>query len=92
MLTMLTRPFREEPECVSECSKSSLFRQTLTGSDQSDGSLAWAELYLTLAALVQQITFQFVGAKAEDFQCASDQFIIGTKGKGVLKAWVRLRE
>ncbi|KAG6365865.1 hypothetical protein INS49_000041 [Diaporthe citri] len=53
--------------------------------------LAWAELYLALAALVQLSTFEFIGAKAEDFECNSDQFVIGTKGKGVLKAHVRLR-
>jgi hypothetical protein len=47
----------------------------LDGSNQKDDSLAWAEVYPTLAALVQQFTFQFLGAKAEDFQCASDQFI-----------------
>lgn len=49
-------------------------------------------MYLALATLVQRFTFDFVGAKAEDFQCESDQFVIGTKGRGVLKAHVRLRQ
>lgn len=51
-------------------------------------SLAWAEMYLVLAALVQCFDFQFKGISGEDFECKSDQFIIGTKGKGVLKALV----
>lgn len=53
--------------------------------------LAWAELYLALAALIQRFNFDFIGAKAEDFDCSSNQFVIGTKGKGVPKAHVRLR-
>lgn len=61
------------------------------GSNLDGYSLAWAELYLGLAALVQSFTFEFVGAKAEDFECDSDQFVIGTNGKGVLKAHVRMR-
>lgn len=62
------------------------------GSNLVGYSLAWAELYLGLAALVQRFDFEFIGAKAEDFECDSDQFVIGTKGKGVLKAHVRRRE
>ena len=45
-------------------------------------------MYMVLAALVQRFDFQFEGAKAEDFECTSDQFIIGTSGKGVIKATV----
>jgi hypothetical protein len=45
-------------------------------------------MYLVLAALVQRFDFQFMGASAEDFECESDQFIIGTKGKAVLQAFV----
>ncbi|KAI1773303.1 putative Trichodiene oxygenase [Hypoxylon cercidicola] len=52
--------------------------------------LAWAELYLTLAALVRQFDFRFEGAKAEDFECDSDQFVVGTKGKGLLEAHVSI--
>ncbi|OTB06228.1 hypothetical protein M426DRAFT_72312 [Hypoxylon sp. CI-4A] len=52
--------------------------------------LAWAEMYLLVAILVDRLDFQFFDAKAEDFECDSDQFAIGTKGKGVLKATVSL--
>ncbi|KAJ8130810.1 hypothetical protein O1611_g2817 [Lasiodiplodia mahajangana] len=54
--------------------------------------LAWAEMYLLLAALVQRFDFEFVSAKAEDFECTSDQFVVGTKGKGLLEADVRIRK
>ncbi|KAI2776210.1 cytochrome P450 [Daldinia loculata] len=50
--------------------------------------LAWAELYLVIATLVYRYNFQFQGATAEDFECISDQFAIGTKGKGILNAIV----
>lgn len=52
-------------------------------------SLAWAEMYLILATMIRRFDFEFEGATAEDFMASSDQFIIGTKGKGVLKAAVR---
>lgn len=51
-------------------------------------SLAWAEMYLVLAPLVQRFDFQFEGTSAEGFECESDQFIIGTKTRGVLNAFV----
>jgi hypothetical protein len=51
-------------------------------------SLAWAEMYLIIAALVQRFDFRFVGASAKDFEPDSDEFIIGTKGKGVLMTFV----
>lgn len=76
--------------CRDAVSPHSRFTRRL-GSNLDGYSLAWAELYLALAALVQRFTFDFMGAKAEDFECESDQFVIGTKGKGVLKAHVRLR-
>ncbi|KAI1354453.1 trichodiene oxygenase [Xylaria sp. FL0043] len=50
--------------------------------------LAWAEMYFVIAALVQHFDFHFLAAKAEDFECMSDQFVIGTKGKGLLEARV----
>jgi len=53
-------------------------------------SLAWAEMYMVIAALAQRFDFQFEGAKAEDFECSSDQFIIGTSGKGVIKTTASL--
>ncbi|KAF2997728.1 hypothetical protein E8E14_001942 [Neopestalotiopsis sp. 37M] len=50
--------------------------------------LAWAELYLVIAALVQHFDFKFQGADSSDFVMESDQFIIGTKAGAVLKAQV----
>ncbi|RYP45735.1 hypothetical protein DL768_007976 [Monosporascus sp. mg162] len=50
--------------------------------------LAWAEMYMIVAALAQHFDFQFEGATAEDFECTSDQFAVGTKGKGALIATV----
>lgn len=49
-------------------------------------------MYLTLAALAQRFSFQFVGAKAKDFECDSDQFVISTKGKGLLEAHINIRD
>lgn len=43
-------------------------------------------MYLSFVALVQGFDFDFKGAEVEDFECESDQFAIGTKGKGALKA------
>lgn len=51
-------------------------------------SLAWAEMYLVLAALVQRFNFEFKNINEKDFECDSDQFIIGTPSKGVLNALV----
>jgi len=50
--------------------------------------LAWAEMYLVLAALVQSFDFRFEGVTAKDFECISDQFIIGTKAGCFLDAFV----
>ena len=44
-------------------------------------SLAWAELYLTLAMLVSHFDFEFMGTGPEDVDPDNDQFIIGTKSK-----------
>jgi hypothetical protein len=49
-------------------------------------------MYIVLAALVRRFNFQFVEAKAEDFECISDQFVIGTKGNGLLEAHVEIRK
>ncbi|KAI1394475.1 trichodiene oxygenase [Hypoxylon trugodes] len=54
-------------------------------------NLAWAEMYLIVATLVQRYNFQFQDATAEDFECISDQFAIGTKGRGML-SWVNCSE
>lgn len=51
-------------------------------------SLAWAEMYIVLAALVQRFAFQFEGTSSKDFECESDQFIIETSGNGNLPAFV----
>ncbi|KAI0380298.1 cytochrome P450 [Hypomontagnella monticulosa] len=52
--------------------------------------LAWAELYLAVATLAERFDFQFEGATAEDFECSSDQFAVGTESLGFLKATVSL--
>lgn len=49
-------------------------------------------MYLVVAALVQRFSFQFIGVKAEDFECTSDQFVIGTKGKAMLEAHIKIHE
>ncbi|KAF2105429.1 cytochrome P450 [Lophiotrema nucula] len=41
--------------------------------------LAWAEMYMLVAALVQRFTFTFEGATAGDFELEKDNFGIGTK-------------
>jgi hypothetical protein len=51
-------------------------------------SLAWAEIYLSLAKFALCFNFKFVDVEATDFVMESDQYIIGTKGKCVLKAHV----
>ncbi|KAI0428311.1 cytochrome P450 [Xylaria sp. FL1042] len=53
--------------------------------------LAWAEMYLLVAGLVDRFDFQYPNARAGDFECNSDQFAIGTKGKGVLEATASVR-
>ncbi|KJK79853.1 hypothetical protein H634G_04092 [Metarhizium anisopliae BRIP 53293] len=41
--------------------------------------LAWAEMYLVLAALVQRFSFTIEGVAASDFELDKDNFGIGTK-------------
>ncbi|KAF2875491.1 trichodiene oxygenase [Massariosphaeria phaeospora] len=53
--------------------------------------LAWAEMYKAVAVLAQRFDFWFEGARAEDFECNSDQFALGTKGKGTLRATATVR-
>ncbi|KAI0024381.1 cytochrome P450 [Xylariomycetidae sp. FL0641] len=48
--------------------------------------LAWAEMYILVAALVQRFDFEYHGARTEDFLCNSDNFAIGTPSDGVLYA------
>ncbi|KAI0538368.1 trichodiene oxygenase [Xylaria digitata] len=53
--------------------------------------LAWAELYIVVAILVQRFDFTFPNATAEDFVCDSDQFLIQTRVKGHLYAAPMIR-
>jgi len=43
-------------------------------------------MYILVSTLAQKFDFRYEEAKAEDFECVSDQFAIGTEGRGVLKA------
>ncbi|KUI53174.1 Trichodiene oxygenase [Cytospora mali] len=54
--------------------------------------LAWAEMYLVLAALVQNFDFEFPDATAADFEFESDRFTIGTKAGCNLMARVTPHE
>lgn len=42
-------------------------------------SLAWAEIYLLVAALVQSFDFTIKDAQASDFELVKDNFATGTK-------------
>ncbi|KAI0906802.1 trichodiene oxygenase [Ustulina deusta] len=53
--------------------------------------LAWAELYIVVATLVQRFDIAFPNATAEDFVCDSDQFLIQARAKGHLYAIPTLR-
>lgn len=54
-------------------------------------SLAWAEMYIVVAALVQRLDLQLVGAGPKDVDCASDQFIVGTEDLSGIKGIVMRR-
>lgn len=51
-------------------------------------SLAWAELYLVTAELVDRFTFNLQGAGLKDVKPTSDQFIAGTEDRSGIKALV----
>lgn len=51
-------------------------------------SLAWAELYMVFAALVDQFDFKLDNAGLKDVECVSDQFIVGVADASGIKAWV----
>ena len=55
-------------------------------------SLAWAEMYLLLTALVWRFTFTIKDATASDFELYKDNFGIGTKAGCNLVAHVTLSE
>ncbi|KAK8103231.1 hypothetical protein PG984_016377 [Apiospora sp. TS-2023a] len=50
--------------------------------------LAWAELYMVVAALVQRFDFEFEPTGVYDVGCSSDQFVIGTSGRDGLQTSV----
>ncbi|KAM4056183.1 cytochrome p450 [Hirsutella rhossiliensis] len=52
--------------------------------------LAWAELYMVVASLVQRFDFEFDGAGPKDVEPVSDQFTIGTEDQSGIKAFVTL--
>lgn len=52
-------------------------------------SLAMSNLYMVIATLVIHFDFEFLSAKAEDFECSSDQFAIGSTGGGMLLTKVK---
>lgn len=54
-------------------------------------SLAWAEMYIVVAALVRRLDFELIGAGPKDVDCASDQFIVGTEDQTGIKAIVKRR-
>ncbi|KAH8768275.1 trichodiene oxygenase, partial [Diaporthe sp. PMI_573] len=51
--------------------------------------LAWAEMYIVIAALIQRFDFKLIGAGPKDVKCASDQFIVGTADTTGIKAIVK---
>lgn len=54
-------------------------------------SLAWAELYVLLSALVQRFDLELEESGLKNVECVSDQFIIGTKDRNGIEAFVRKR-
>lgn len=56
-------------------------------------SLAWAELYLTVAMLASQFDFEFAGGTGpEDVEWLNDRFILGVKGKNGIRVLVSKRQ
>jgi hypothetical protein len=78
------------PVSASVCSKSSLPLLPCTIAD-FPFSMAWAEMYMLPAMLVQGFDFEIKGAKAEDFEFEKDNFGIGTKAGVNLMSQVALR-
>jgi len=52
-------------------------------------SLAWMELYHTVAMLVRRFDFDFVGTEIADVECGNDCFAVGTNGRNGVKVLVR---
>lgn len=55
-------------------------------------SLAWAEMYMLLAALVENFDFTMRDVTASDFELEKDDFGIGTKAGHNLMAHVALNQ
>ncbi|KAI0431076.1 cytochrome P450 [Xylaria sp. FL1042] len=51
--------------------------------------LAWAELYMTIAAIVERFDLTFDSSAVDDLTCTSDQFTIGTSGTNGLPVTVQ---
>lgn len=51
-------------------------------------SLAWAEMYLTIATIAQRFDLNIQDVEAADFEMESDQFLIGTKEESRMRAYV----
>ncbi len=58
---------------------------------QPSARLAWAEMYLLVAALVRRFDLTIEGATASDFELERDNFAIGTKAGCNLMARVTSR-
>lgn len=58
----------------------------------SSSSLAWAEMYIVISALVQRFDFKFDGAGPKDVIAHCDEFIIGTQDRSGIKAFVTKRK
>ncbi|KAK2604086.1 hypothetical protein N8I77_007044 [Diaporthe amygdali] len=54
-------------------------------------NLAWAEIYIIIATLIQRLDLELVGAGPKDVECASDQFIIGIADQTGIKSIVKRR-
>lgn len=54
-------------------------------------SLAWAEMYIVVATLVQRLDIELVGAGPKDVDCYSDQFIVGNEDQTGIKGIVKRR-
>ncbi|KAI1420237.1 cytochrome P450 [Xylaria sp. FL1777] len=55
-------------------------------------NLTWAELYITIASLVNRFDFEFDGLTPRDFEFIRGQFIIGTMDLGGMKTLTKERE
>ncbi|KAI4859370.1 cytochrome P450 [Hypoxylon rubiginosum] len=51
--------------------------------------LAWAELYMTVAAIVERFDLVFDSSAADDLTCTHDRFLIGTSARNGLPVTVR---